>query len=42
MILAIWGHMYDVAEDSFDLDNDTFLQGTQVMGVSGLEHVHTM
>ena len=31
----------DVAEDSFDLDNDTALQAAQVMGVSALEYIYT-
>lgn len=30
----------DVAEDSFDLDNDTALQAAQVMGVSVLEYMY--
>ena len=31
----------EVADDSFDLDQDTLLQVAQVMGVSGLEFIFT-
>ena len=31
----------EAADDSFDLDHDTLLQGARVMGVSGLEFIFT-